>query len=168
MRPAKLFALSLILVLTFSILGVSDLKSAAASSPAFTFTNYEVARSADQSFASGTCPNTGTNCWNWNGEPNIATAPDGTIYATSENTAFNHPSECNDPTGGTISQTLYICGGTGAWKSTDRGNHFTTLTSPNTNFQSSYRITPWGGDKHVARTPTQNLNRPYNAFAGSS
>src|SRR5260370_25355375 len=97
MGPAKLLALSLVLVLTFSILGVSDLKSAAASSPAFTFTNYEVARSADQSFASVTCPNSGTNCWNWNGEPNIATTPDGTIYATSEHTPFNHPREFNAP-----------------------------------------------------------------------
>src|SRR5260370_23400109 len=167
MRPAKLFALSLILVLTFSILGVSDLKSAAASSPAFTFTNYEVARSADQSFASVTCPNSGTNCWNWNGEPNIATAPDGTIYATSENTASNHPRECNDPSGGTISQLLYICGGTGAWKSTDRGNHFTTLTSPNTNFATGYPVTLWGGDTHVAVAPAKNLNGQYNVYVVS-
>jgi hypothetical protein len=157
----------LVFLLAFSILGVISVRSVGASSPAFGFTNYEVARSADQSFAGVTCPNSGTNCWNWNGEPNIATAPDGTIYATSENTAFNHPSECNDPTGGTISQTLYICGGTGAWKSTDRGNHFTTLTSPNTNFQSGYGITLWGGDTHVAVAPAKNLNGQYNVYVVS-
>src|SRR5260370_40360348 len=167
MGPAKLFALSMVLVLTFSILGVSDLKSAAASSPAFTFTNYEVARSADQSFASVTCPNSGTNCWNWNGEPNIATAPDGTIYATSENTASNHPRECNDPSGGTISQLLYIWGGTGACKSTDRGHHFPTLTSPNTNFATGYPVTLWGGDTHVAVAPAKNLNGQYNVYVVS-
>jgi hypothetical protein len=155
------------LLLTFSILGVINLKSGAAASPAFGFTNYEVARSADQSFAGVTCPNTGTNCWNWNGEPNIATAPDGTIYATSENTAFNHPSECNDPSGGTISQLLYICGGTGAWKSSDRGSHFTTLTSPNTNFATGYPVTLWGGDTHVAVAPTKNLNGQYNVYVVS-
>ena len=115
MGPSKFFAFSLVTLLSFSVLGIVAVKSAAAA-PGFGFTNYEIARSADQSFAGVSCPNSGSNCWNWNGEPNIATAPDGSIYATSENTAFNHPSECNDPTGGTISQLLYICGGTGAWK----------------------------------------------------
>ncbi len=167
MHQAKLCAFSLVLVLAFSILGVASLKSVAAPAPAFGFANYEVARSSDLAHAGVTCSNTGTNCWNWNGEPNIATAPDGTIYATSENTAFNHPSECNDPTGGTISQTLYICGGTGAWKSTDRGNHFSTLTSPNTNFQSGYGITLWGGDTHVAVAPAKNLNGQYNVYVVS-
>src|SRR5207244_6081675 len=121
-RPAKLCAFSLVIVLAFSIFGVMSLKSVAAASPAFGFANYEVARSSDLAHVGVTCPNTGTNCWNWNGEPNIATAPDGTIYATSENTAFNHPSECNDPTGVTSYQIMDICRGTRSEKSTDKDN----------------------------------------------
>jgi hypothetical protein len=159
----RLCVLSTIFILTFSVLGLVTHTARAASPPAFTFTNYEIARSWDQSFAGVSCPNPGTNCWNWNGEPNLATARDGTIYAVSENTAFNHPSEC--PT--IAAQLLYTCGGTGAWKSTDRGNHFTTLTSPNTNFIAGNPITLWGGDTHVAVAPAKNLNGQYNVYVVS-
>jgi hypothetical protein len=110
-----------------------------------------------------TCPNSSDNCWNWHAEPNIATAPDGTIYVSSENAAFNHPSECN----GFVQLLLYICGGTGAWKSTDQGNHFTTLPSPNTNFVQGQPLTFWGGDTHVAVAPVKNSNGQYNVYVVS-
>ncbi len=119
---SQLIALSSIFILSFSILGIAS-HTAHGTTPAFTFSDYEIARSFDSLFPGVSCPNTAGNCWNWHAEPNIATAPDGTIYTTSENAAFNHPSECTDPTGGTIAQLLHICGGTGAWKSTDSGNH---------------------------------------------
>lgn len=164
----KLIAPSLILLFAFSVIAMAVLIApAAAASPKLSFTNYEISRSADSSFAGMTCPNGGTNCWNYNGEPGLATAPDGTIYATSENTAFNHPSECNDPSGGAISQTLYICGGTGAWKSTDGGSHFTSLTSPNVNFATGYPVTLWGGDTHVATATAKNSGGQYNVYVVS-
>src|SRR5260370_8811987 len=87
----RLCVLSTIFILTFSVLGLASHNARAASPPAFTFTNYEIARSWDQSFAGVSCPNTGSNCWNWTGEPHLATAPDGTIYAVSDNTASTHP-----------------------------------------------------------------------------
>ncbi|HZY47772.1 MAG TPA: hypothetical protein VFE96_08260, partial [Candidatus Bathyarchaeia archaeon] len=156
----KLIAFSSIFVLAFSTLSLAT-HTAHATTPAFTFTNYEIARSWDQAHAGVTCPNTGTNCWNWHGEPNIATAPDGTIYVSSENTAFNHPSECN----GFVQLLVYICGGTGAWKSTDQGNHFTTLTSPNTIFPvQNNPVTFWGGDTHIAVAPAKNANGQYNVY----
>lgn len=159
----KLCVLSTIFVLTFSILGLAS-HNVHGSTPAFTFANYEIARSWDQAHAGVTCPNIAGNCWNWHAEPNIATAPDGTIYATSENAAFNHPSECN----GIIAQLVYTCGGTGAWKSTDRGNHFTTLVSPNTNFPTQNNpVTFWGGDTHVAVAPVRNANGQFNVYVTS-
>jgi hypothetical protein len=160
----RLCVLSTIFILTFSVLGLASHNAHAASPPAFTFTNYEVARSWNQTYTGVSCPNPGSNCWNFNAEPNIATAPDGTIYITSENTAFNHPSEC---TPGVVAQIAYTCGGTGAWKSTDHGNHFTTLTSPNVNFVASNPVTFYGGDTHVAVAPVKNLNGQYNVYVVS-
>ncbi len=164
----KISATSLIFVLALGTLGTFALAlPTSASSPKMSFSNYELPRSANSSFSGVTCPNGGTDCWNWNREPNIATTPDGTIYVTSENTAFNHPSECQDPTGGTVSQLLYICGGTGAWKSTDGGAHFTSLTSPNTNYDTGYATTLWGGDTHVATATAVNANGYYNVYVVS-
>jgi hypothetical protein len=158
----RLSVLATIVVLTLSVLGLAN-HTAHAASP-FTFTNYEVARSWDQSFAGVSCPNSGINCWNFNGEPNIATAPDGTIYITSENTAFNHPSEC----GNIAASFVYTCGGTGAWKSTDGGAHFTSLTAPNVNFVTGNNpVTIWGGDTHVAVAPVKNSNGQYNVYVVS-
>jgi len=167
LNVTKLSVTFVVLVLALSVFGIAAHTVHGASAPAFTFTNYEVARSWNQSFAGVTCPNSGSNCWNFNAEPNIATAPDGTIYIVSENTAFNHPSECKDPVGGTLASLLYICGGTGAWKSTDHGEHFTTLTSPNVNFEGGTPVTLWGGDTHVAVAPAKNLNGQYNVYVVS-
>src|SRR5437660_9926510 len=97
MHQAKLCAFSLVLVLAFSILGVAALKSVAAPAPAFGFANYEVARSSDLAHAGVTGSNTGTNCWSWNREPNVATAPDGTIYAPSQSPASTHPTARSPP-----------------------------------------------------------------------
>lgn len=162
LNPAKLVAFSIILVLTISTLSIASHQVNAAT-PAFTFSNYGLARSADQAHAGVTCPGSGPNCWNWHFEPNIATAPDGTIYATSENGAFIHPSECP----GTAAQLLYTCGGTGAWKSTDNGAHFTTLLSPNTNYEGGTPVTFWGGDTHVATATAKNANGQYNVYVVS-
>ncbi len=164
----KLGATSAILLLSLSFIGaLAFAVPAAGASPKFAFTNYEVSRSADSSYAGVSCPNGGTNCWNFNGEPSIATAPDGSIYVSSENTAFNHPSECQDPTGGTIAQNLYICGGTGAWKSTDGGAHFSSLTSPNTNHDTGYATTLWGGDTSTTTATAKNANGFYNVYVVS-
>lgn len=164
----KFGASSLTLLISLGIVGALALVvPATATSPKISFSNYELSRSGNSTFSGVTCPNGGTDCWNWNGEPNIATAPDGTVYASSENTAFNHPSECQDPSGGIISQTLYICGGTGAWKSTDGGSHFTSLTSPNTNYDTGTAATLWGGDTQVATATAKNTNGFYNVYVVS-
>jgi hypothetical protein len=162
----RLCVLSTIFILTFSVAGLATTHNArAASLPAFTFSNYEIARSWDQAHAGVTCPDTNNPCWNFHGEPNIATGPDGTIYVTSENTAFNHrQQDCN---GSIVTQFVYICGGTGAWKSTDHGNHFTTLTSPNTNFAAGTPLTFYGGDTHVAVAPVKNAFGQYNVYVVS-
>jgi hypothetical protein len=162
LTTTRLTVLFTIFVLTLSALGIAA-HNVHGATTSFTFSNYEVSRSADQSFAGVSCPNSGTNCWNWHAEPNIATAPDGTIYAVAENTAFNHPEECP----GVAAQFLYTCGGTGAWKSTDGGAHFTSLTSPNTIYEGGNPITFWGGDTHVAVAPLKNLNGQYNVYVVS-
>jgi hypothetical protein len=168
-RLAKLTAISLILLLTVGGFGLFSVftPAASASTPTFTFSNYELSRSGDSTHAGVSCPNTLGNCWNWNAEPNLATAPDGTVYVSSENAAFNHPSECNDAAGGTAAQTLYICGGTGAWKSLDGGRHFSSLTSPNTNFATGNAVTLWGGDTHVATATARNSQGQYNVYVVS-
>jgi hypothetical protein len=164
----KLSASTIAFILLVGMLGVVVLATPpAGASGKFKFSSYEIARSGNSTVSGVACPNRGTNCWNYNGEPNIATAPDGSIYVSSENTAFNHPSECQDPTGGTVSQLLYICGGTGAWKSSDSGAHFTSLTSPNTNYDTGYATTLWGGDTHVATAIARNANGYYNVYVVS-
>lgn len=131
----------------------------------FVFSNYELGRSNYVPFPSpaDTCPNGGPNCWNWNGEPSIASAPDGTLYVSSENLAFNH---FNNPHEGCtlVAQVAYTCGGTGVWKSTDYGNHFTSLTSPNTQYINGSSYTLWGGDTDIAVAPQKNALGYYNIY----
>jgi hypothetical protein len=162
-NSSRLRALVFAIMLTMSAFVVPSLASHA-SAAGFAFSNYEISLSRNSSTPVVTCPNSNTppNCWNVNAEPNIATAPDGTIYVSSENAAFNHPSECPNQ-----ESTPYICGGTGAWKSTDSGSHFTNLLSPNVAFVSSNPVTFWGGDTDVVTGTVPNSNGYYNVYVVS-
>jgi len=158
----------LLVLSAFSMVLLSPVPVVAAGQTSFAFNNYELGRSNYVPFPSppDTCPNGGPRCWNWNAEPNIASAPDGSIFVSSENAAFNH---LNNPNEGCnlVGQEAYTCGGTGAWKSTDYGSHFTSLTSPNTQYVDGSSNTLWGGDTHIAVAPQKNAFGFYNVYVVS-
>jgi hypothetical protein len=165
----KIRIIALAFLLASSAFSIALPFSALAKGPTgFAFTNYELGRSNYIPFPSppDTCPNGGPNCWNWNAEPNIAAAPDGSIYASSENAAFDH---LNNPNEGCtlIAQEAYTCGGTGAWKSNDYGSHFTSLTSPNTQYVNGTSNTLWGGDTDIAVAPLKNSLGYFNIYVVS-
>jgi len=145
-----------ILMLTSSLLVASTaLHPANAVSPNTpTFTNYEL---AGNPFATGfsvgtTCPNNAGNCQNTEGEPAIRADPTGNFYGSSENVFC--------VIGG-------LCGGTFAWKSTDGGNHFTTLPLPDSVSSGSVGFSPAGGDTDIAVAPQTNTNGFYNIYVAS-
>jgi hypothetical protein len=118
------------------------------------FSNFEV---AGNPFITGygvgtTCPNTSMNCVNTEGEPQIRSDQAGNFYASSENVFC--------VIGG-------LCGGTFAWKSTDGGNHFTTLPLPNSVSSGRVGISPAGGDTDIAVAPSANANGLYNVYVAS-
>ncbi len=128
--------------------------SAAKSTP--TFTNYEL---AGNPFATTTrfsvgvsCPNAQGNCQNTEGEPAIRADSSGNFYGSSENVFC--------VIGG-------LCGGTFAWKSTDNGNHFTTLPLPDSASTGSVGFSPAGGDTDLAVASQLNSNGFYNIYVAS-
>ncbi len=119
-----------------------------------TFANYEL---AGNPFVAGygvgtSCPNTEGNCQNTEGEPAIRADPVGNFYGSSENVFC--------VIGG-------LCGGTFAWKSTDNGNHFTTLPLPDSVSSGSVGFSPAGGDTDLAVAPRLNTNGLYNIYVAS-
>src|SRR6266705_2504536 len=60
-----------------------------------------------------------------------------------------------------------LCGGTFAWKSTDNGNHFTTLPLPDSVSTGSVGFSPAGGDTDIAVAPALNTNGQYNIYVAS-
>src|SRR5437879_3416380 len=123
-----------------------------------TFSNYEVAgnpfrTNTDPAFSVGvTCPNPSGTCQNTEGEPAIRADKSGNFYGSSENVFC--------VIGG-------LCGGTFAYKSTDGGNHFTTLPLPNSVSTGSVGFSPAGGDTDIAVAPTLNTNGHYNIYVAS-
>src|SRR5213078_4262042 len=125
---AKTALLSILSLAGLMFLAPTILQPASAdggSSKTPTFSNYELAGNPFTSGASvgTTCPNTLRTCMNTEGEPSIRAAPDGSFYGSSENVFCVIGGQC---------------GGTFAYKSTDGGQHFTTLPLPNS--ASSGRI----------------------------
>src|SRR2546428_8721847 len=119
-----------------------------------TFTNYEV---AGNPFIAGgsvgvTCPNPSRTCQNTEGEPAIRADPSGNFYGSSVNVFC--------VIGG-------LCGGTFAWKSTDNGDHFTTLPLPDSVSSGSVGFSPAGGDTDIAVAPVLNPNGQYNIYVAS-
>ena len=150
-----------ILALTSALFLGAILRSAAAddgsgtvtATPA-TFTNYEL---AGNPFVSGhstgvTCPNSNGSCNNTAAEPAIRADKSGNFYGASENVFL--------VIGGQL-------GGTFAFKSTDGGAHYTTLTSPDTISQGRPGVSASGGDTDLAVAPHKNSNGFYNVYVGS-
>lgn len=105
------------------------------------------------------CPGNIASCWNVNGEPQIRADRAGNFYVTSEN--LPPTLECISA----LSLLNPLCGGTGAWRSTDNGLHYTTLTSPNAFSATGNTLSPYGGDTDVAVGTVKNANGFYNVYA---
>src|SRR2546422_465997 len=118
------------------------------------FSNYELAGNPFTTGASvgTTCPNTLRTCMNTEGEPQIRAAPDGSFYGSSENVFCVIGGQC---------------GGTFAYKSTDGGQHFTTLPLPNSASSGRIGFSPAGGDTDIAVAPVRNLKGFFNVYVAS-
>jgi hypothetical protein len=92
-----------------------------------------------------TCPGGGANCTNIAAEPQIRADLAGNFYASSENG---------------------LGGGTEAWRSSDGGQHFTALASPNAVSQG-FSVAPGGGDTDIATAPVKNTAGNYNVYVAS-
>src|SRR6266704_1664581 len=128
--------------------------SGAKTNGAATFTDYEL---GGNPFVVGNsvgtvCPNTSGTCTNTEGEPAIRADPSGNLYGSSENVFCVVDRQC---------------GGTFAWKSTDNGNHFTTLPLPDSVSTGSNGFSPAGGDKDIAVALVRNNNGFYNIYVAS-
>ena len=137
-----------------TILASTTITRANAASPKATFSNYEL---AGNPFVTGynvgtSCPNTARSCQNTEGEPSIRADRAGNFYGSSENVFC--------VLGG-------LCGGTFAWRSNDNGQHFTTLTPPNSVSVGRPGISPAGGDTDIAVAPDKNTNGLYNVYVAS-
>src|SRR5438132_3691489 len=147
----------LLLTLTSGLVLTSGLltsASAAKTSGTATLTTYEL---GGNPFVIGNsvgtvCPNTLRTCTNTEGEPAIRADPAGDFYGSSENV---------------FSVIGGLCGGTFAWKSTDNGNHFTTLPLPDSVSSGSVGFSPAGGDTDIAVAPALNTNGFYNIYVAS-
>src|SRR5436305_10467568 len=154
-RDNTLTIILILLTLTSgTILASATITRANAASPKATFANYEL---AGNPFVTGynvgtSCPNTARTCQNTEGEPAIRADPAGNFYGSSENVFC--------VIGG-------LCGGTFAWKSTDNGNHFTTLPLPDSVSTGSVGFSPAGGDTDIAVAPALNTNGHYNIYVAS-
>src|SRR3989441_2096400 len=139
------------LVLTSGLLTSA---SAAKTGGTATFTTYEL---GGNPFVVGNsvgtvCPNTLGTCTNTEGEPAIRADPSGNFYGSSENVFCVIDRQC---------------GGTFAWRSTDNGNHFTTLPLPDSVSPGSNACSPAGGDTDIAVAPVRNNNGFYNISVAS-
>jgi hypothetical protein len=115
-----------------------------------TFTNFSLA-STPPSPAGTLCPGS-TLCWNNAAEPAIRATPDGSFWASSENG---------------------LGAGTIAWKSADKGLHYSSLLSPNdasvgsTSTGKEAGLEPGGGDTDVAVATARNAAGFYNVYVAS-
>src|SRR3989441_7205804 len=156
-RIAKTTLLSILSLAGLMFLAPGALQPASAdggSTKTPTFSNYELDGNPFTTGASvgTTCPNSLRTCMNTEGEPSIRAAPDGSFYGSSEDVFCVIGGQC---------------GGTFAWKSTDGGNHFTTLPLPNSASAGGVGISPAGGDTDIAVAPVKNANGFYNIYVAS-
>jgi hypothetical protein len=123
-----------------SMFVLSSLPGAAARG--FGFNNYELSKTVGT-----TCPNKKGTCSNGAAEPQIRSDLAGNYYASSENG---------------------LGAGTEAWKSSNRGNTFRALVSPNaTSATQDTGFAPGGGDTDLATAPVKNTSGFYNVYVAS-
>jgi hypothetical protein len=121
---------------------------AQAATAAAAFANFELGGSPPQPVGTS-CPQKANspNCTNGAAEPQIRASLDGAFYATSENG---------------------LTGGTLAWKSTDHGLHYTSLSSPNiVSSGPAGSLSPAGGDTDLATAPAKNAGGLHNVYVAS-
>ena len=142
--PKTLLVASLLIALPVAaIVATAAPPASATKAPGTSFTNYQLGTQ----YIGESCPNTTAACTNIAAEPQIRADLSGNFYATSENG---------------------LGGGTEAWKSSDGGQHYTTLSSPNAASQSSQpTVAPGGGDTDVATATAKNGNGLYNVYVAS-
>ncbi len=137
-------ALTLVLV---SVFVFSSPSQAGASS--FTFKNFELGDFNPPGAPGTVCPQSTESqaCTNYASEPAIRADPAGNFYASSEHG---------------------LGGGTDAWRSSDGGQHYVTLVSPNAVSQSNNTgFAPGGGDTDLAVAPVKNSAGNYNVYVAS-
>src|SRR3989454_4409267 len=155
----------LALILLLSVLPLAFIPRPAAGSSGFSFTTFELGRF---DVPGKTCPGSITYCWNVNAEPQIRADPAGNFYASSE--YLPRVAQCSNG----LDLTNPQCGGTGAWKSSDKGLHYVTLPSPNTltaacstMFPCNTSFSPYGGDTDLAVASRKNTNGFFNVYVVS-
>jgi len=158
LRIPKVFALILLL----SVFPLALVSRSASGSSGFGFTTFELGRF---DVPGVTCPGSTTNCFNVNAEPQIRADPAGNFYASSE--YLPRVAQCSNG----LDLTNPQCGGTGAWKSSDKGLHYVTLPSPNTlaaacstTFPCNTSFSPYGGDTDLAVASRKNSNGFFNVY----
>src|SRR5712691_11258632 len=114
LRIPKVLALTLLI----SILPLAIASQPSAGSSGFSFRTFELGRFDKPNIL---CPGSATNCWNVNAEPQIRADGAGNFYATSE--FLPRVLQCSNG----LDLVNPLCGGTGAWKSSDNGLHYKTL-----------------------------------------
>jgi len=130
--------LVLSLILTTALMLTARSNAGAAG---FGFVNFELSKTVGTK-----CPGS-VNCTNGAAEPAIRADAGGSFYASSENG---------------------LGAGTDAWKSTDSGEHYTTLPSPDAGSQSNNSgFAPGGGDTDLAVASVKNAGGFYNVYVAS-
>jgi hypothetical protein len=127
-------------------------------SSGFKFSTFELGRFDVSGI---TCPGTISYCWNVNAEPQIRADRAGNFYASSE--FLPRTANCSNG----LDLVNPQCGGTGAWRSSDGGLHYTTLAPPNALSFTSNTLSPYGGDTDLATAPQKNVNGFYNVYVSS-
>jgi hypothetical protein len=142
LRRQPFFALALSLLLATATIFFSS-SFVSASTTGFSFKNYELG-----TVVGASCPSTtAANCTNTAAEPQIRASLSGNFFASSENG---------------------LGAGTDAWRSTDKGAHFTNLPSPDSGSQSNNTgFAPGGGDTDLAIAPVKNAQGNYNVYVAS-
>src|SRR2546428_2038847 len=158
LRIPKVLALILLLAVLPLALGAQP----AAGSPGFSFPTFDLGRFDVPGVA---CTGSATTCFNVNGEPQIRADPAGNFYATSE--YLPRVQECSNG----LDLANPQCGGTGAWKSSDKGLHYVTLPSPNsvttacnTTFPCLTTLSPYDGHTDRAHSSQQHNYGCYNVY----
>jgi len=138
-------AIPLLLVSTIAFFSVP----LASASHGFAFTTFKLGDFNPPGAPGTVCPQSTENqaCTNSAAEPQIRADPAGNFYGSSEHG---------------------LGGGTDAWRSSDGGQHYVTLVSPNAGSKANNTgFAPGGGDTDLATAPVKNSAGNYNVYVSS-